>query len=127
MSDIDVIAAAISGDRKAVLQEQLASIDRERIERLAINITTREAIHELLADLRHDILRLEPHSGEADEAMRAHERFALKEEFRRLVLRLSDEQRDCWNDKQALQAEARQLLQQLTTLDRRDRRLTEFT
>lgn len=125
VTDVDIIAAALSGDRRAVITEQLETIEREIIERLAINLTTRQAIHELIHEVRQDILSLEPHEGESD--LRSQERFALKEEFRKLVLRLADEQRDCWNDKQELKKEARALQAALSTLRIRDKRLAEFS
>lgn len=128
VKDIDIITAAISGDRIAVLRDQLDRINTEIIQRLAINITTREAIHDLLHNMRQTILHLEPaHEGLADDPRTRTERLLLEREYRSLILRLADEQRSCWEDIQALKAEARIAEKELLTMQRRDRRLSEFT
>jgi hypothetical protein len=125
--DIDIIAAALTGDRQAVLKDQLRRIDLELIGRLAVNLTTRHAIHELIAHVRADQLRIEaPHEGVADDPMTLRERMGLQREFRALVRELSEEQRSCWHDTQALKAEARLLEKELMQLHQRDRRLGAF-
>lgn len=102
-------------------------MQREIIERLGINITTREAIHELLSHVRHTILQLEPaHEGLPDDPRNRHERILLEHEFRQLVLRLSDEQRSCWGDVQRLKNELRLCTRELLALQKRDKRLTSL-
>ena len=125
--DIDIIAAALTGDRQAVLKDQLRRIDTEIITRMAINLTTRHAIHELLAHVRADQLRIEPlHDGLPEDPLTLRERLGLQREFRMLVRELSEEQRSCWHDTQALKAEARLVEKDLLQLKQRDRRLGEF-
>jgi len=125
--DIDIISAALTGDRQAVLKDQLRRIELEIVTRLAINLTTRHAIHELIAHVRADQLRIEaPHEGMGDDPMTLRERMGLQREFRALVRELSEEQRSCWHDTQALKAEARQVEKELLQLTQRDRRLGEF-
>jgi hypothetical protein len=125
--DIDIIAAALTGDRQAVLKDQLRRIDLEIVTRMAINITTRHAIHELLANVRADQLRIGPlHDGVPDDPSTLRERLGLQREFRMLVRELSEEQRSCWHDTQALKAEARLVEKELLQLQQRDRRLGEF-
>ena len=126
--DIDIITAAISGDKRAVLKDQLERLDREIIDRLAINITARQSIHELISDVRRDILEHEPpHEGAPDDLNIRRDRMMLKREFRTLVKDLLIEQRSCWNDTQVLKAEVRNVERDLLVLKQRDRRLTEFT
>lgn len=128
MSDIDVIRAGINGDAQAVITEQISSIRREIVQRLAINITTREAIHELLSGVRHATLDLEPaHEGLPDDPGNRHERLILGHEYRTLIVRLSEEQRSCWNDVQRLKTELRQCERELLTLQKRDKRLAGLT
>ncbi len=125
--DIDIIHAAMSGDRQTVLKDQLERIDREITQRLAINITTRHAVHELIMELGNDIIALEPpHDGAPDDLGARHERLLLKRELRELTIRLVDEQRACWNDKQTLQTEARLVEKELLTQRLRDKRLTDY-
>jgi len=125
--DIDIVAAALSGDRQAVLTDQLRRIETELIGRLAVNITTRENIHNLLADLRADLLKLEPpHDGLGDDPSTLTDRIALKREWRSLVRELSEEQRSCWADTQALRTEARQVEKELLQVRQRDKRLGDF-
>jgi hypothetical protein len=124
--DIDIIAAALTGDRQAVLKDQLRRIDLEIITRLAINLTTRHAIHELISHVRGDQLRLEAPEGLGEDPSTLRERMALQREFRALVRELSEEQRSCWHDTQALKTEARQVEKELLQLKQRDRRLSEF-
>ena len=126
--DVDIINAALSGDKRAVLKDQLRRIDIEIIERLAVNITIREALHEQLTDLRRDIIALEPaHEGLPDDPVIRRDRFVLKREFRKLVGDLYAEQRDCWRDTQPLKTEARHVENDLLALHQRDRRLQDFT
>lgn len=123
MTDIDVIRSAMTGDARAVLQHQAARVQREIIERLAINITTREAIHELISAVRHTILALAPaHDGLPDDPRERHERLALEHEYRTLILRLSEEQRACWNDVQRLKSELRGCERDLLALEQREKR-----
>jgi hypothetical protein len=125
--DIDIITAALHGDKQAVLKDQLERIDREIIERLAINITTRTSLHELMREVREDVLLLEPpHLNAPDDPTKRHERLGLKREYRYLVKDLMAEQRSCWNDTQALKTEMRIVEKELLALKQRDRRLTEF-
>ena len=125
--DIDIIAAALSGDRQSVMKDQLRRIETELIGRLAVNITTRENIHNLLADIRADLLKLEPpHDGLGEDPSTLTDRIALKREWRALVRELSEEQRSCWNDTQALHAEARLVEKELLQSRQRDKRLGGF-
>jgi hypothetical protein len=125
--DIDIIAAALTGDRQAVLKDQLRRIDTEIIMRLAINLTTRHAIQELLAHVRADQLRLEPeHEGLPENPTTLRERLGLQREFRMLIRELSEEQRSCWADTQALKTEARGVEKELLQLRQRDKRLGDF-
>jgi hypothetical protein len=125
--EFDVIRAALIGDKQAVLQDQLARIDTEALQRLAINITTREALHHVLHEMREEITRLEPpHHGAPDDARREHERLLIKRDYWQLLLRLSEEQRSCWNDTQHLKGEARIVEKELLTVRQRDRRLQDF-
>jgi hypothetical protein len=124
VTDIDSIRAAITGDYQAVLKQQVDLVQREIIERLAINITTREAIHELISHVRRSILQLEPaHEGLPDDPGARRERLVLEHEFRTLVLRLSEEQRNCWSDVQRLKAELRLCERDLLGHQKRDARL----
>lgn len=126
--DIDIIAAALTGDRRAVLKDQLLRINTEIIERLAVNIVTREALHEQLTDLRRDIIATEPaHHGLPDDTIIRRDRFMLKRDYRQLIADLREEQRNCWRDTQVLKGEARQIEKELLALNQRDRRLQEFT
>lgn len=123
-NDVDTVRAAITGDAQAVLNEQIASIEREIIQRRAINLTTRTAIHELLSSVRHTILQLEPaHDGIPDDPRARNERLLLGHEYRALIQRLSEEQRNCWNDIQRLKQELRLCERDLLALQQRDKRL----
>lgn len=123
MNDIDVIAAALSGDRHAVLKDQLRRIEIEIVARLAINITTREAIHHRITDLRTDLLKLAPpHDGLGDDPTTLRDRLSLKREMRLLLRELSDEHRSCWSDTQALRTEARIVEKELLQHQYRDKR-----
>ena len=86
MTDIDVIRSAMTGDARRLLQHQMSRAQREIVERLAINIRTREAIHELISGVRQTILALEPaHDGLPDDPRARHERLALEHEYRTLM------------------------------------------
>lgn len=126
MNEIDAIASAMNGDRRAVLRHQAARVQREIVERLAINIRTRETIHELVSEVRRATLQLEPaHEGLPDDPRARQERMLLEHEYRALILRLSDEQRSCWLDVQRLKAELRGLERDLLAQHKRERRLLD--
>lgn len=125
--DIDIVAAALSGDKKAVLKEQLTRIDREILERVMIELLTRASIEDDVRDLREQLLQLQPaHQGVPDDPVQRRDRLALKKEELDLTKELREERRECWNDVQALKREERDVQKELSTTERRDKRLHEF-
>lgn len=126
--DIDIVAAALSGDKKAVLKEQLRLIDREILERLMIELLTRDGIEHDVADIRNEIIQLQPdHDGNPDDPVKRRDRLALRKEELDLTKELREEREGCWRDVKDLKREERDVQKELTTIEKRDKRLSDFT
>ena len=126
MTDIDTISAALHGDKRAVLKDQLQRLEREVVERLLIDVLTRSAVEAEVTDIRSEIIRLQPPEGQADDPGQRRDRLALEKERADLTKELRVEQRDCWRDVQELKREERQVEKELLTVHQRDKRLREF-
>ncbi len=124
MEDIDVITAALHGDKKAVLRAELVLVHNELGQRLRINTAQRDALNAELAAVRQRIIDLSP-PGDSG-TRHTHDELAQEKEFSRLTQEWRKEQKDCWSDMQHLREVERNLLVQLAFLDQRDRRLREF-
>lgn len=125
--DIDIVAAALSGDKVAVLKDQLQRLEREILERIVIELLTRTTIEHEVADLRNEILNLQPGEGQADDPMARRDRLALKKECLELSGEIRSERRDAWKDVQHLKTEERIVEKELLTVQQRDKRLRDFT
>ena len=124
--EFDHISAALTGDKRAVLKDQLQRLEREVVERLLIDVLTRAAVEGEVTDIRGEIIRLQPREGQGDDPVARRDRLALEKERADLTKELRTEQRDCWRDVQELKREERQVEKELLTVHQRDRRLREF-
>lgn len=125
--DIDIISAAMHGDKQMVLRAELALVRDDLAQRLHINTEQKQMIEEELAGVRQRILDLSP-AAEADgDTRHAREELEQEKAFAQLTTEEREEEKDCWNDIQHLRDVERNLLTQLMYLEQRDRRLREFT
>lgn len=124
--EFDHISAALTGDKRAVLKDQLQRLEREVVERLLIDVLTRAAVEGEVTDIRGEIIRLQPPDGQGDDPVARRDRLALEKERADLTKELRAEQRDCWRDVQELKREERQVEKELLTVHQRDKRLREF-
>lgn len=122
--DIDLITAALHGDKKAVLRAELVLVHNELGQRLRINTAQRDALATELSAVRQRIIDLSP-PGDAG-THHTREELAEEKEYAKLAHEWRQEQKDCWNDLQQLRGVERNLLVQLAFLDQRDRQLREF-
>lgn len=126
--DIDIVAAALSGDKKAVLKDQLKRLEREELERLVLEILSKATIAQEILDIRNEILRLEPlHEELGDDPMKRRDRLALKKEVLTLSKEVRDDERGTWRDVQNLKREEREVQKELIGTKQRDQRLRDFT
>src|ERR1043166_226681 len=101
----DAITAALSGDKRTILKEQLTRIKREELERIVLEILTRNDINDEVADLRNEILKLSPEEHAPDDTTKRRDRLALKKEVLDLTKEERDERRMTWRDVQNLKRE----------------------
>lgn len=120
-NDLDIISAALHGDKKNVLRAEIILVRNDLADRLRINTAQTGALRAELDAVRQRILALTPPDGTSTRDVLAQEKEAAA-----LTRELRQEDKDCWNDTQHLREVERQLLVQLAFLDQRDRRLREF-
>jgi len=125
-SDIDIISAALHGDKKTVLRAELALVRDEIAQRLRINDDQRHALLEELHGVRNRILQLEPDPNLTSQGDGMRNWLGQTKEQIELQKTLLQEQKDCWNDIQHLRDVERNLLVQLAFLDQRDERLRDL-
>ena len=120
-NDLDIISAALHGDKKNVLRAEIILVRNDLAHRLRINTAQTQALRAELDTVRHRILNIAPPDGTPTRDVLAQEKEAAA-----LTRELREEEKDCWNDTLHLREVERQLLVQLAFLDQRDRRLREF-
>lgn len=125
-ANIDIISAALHGDKQTVLHAELDLVRGDLEARHRINDAQRTMIEEELAAVRQHILDLSVQGSLPGEARHTREELEQEKEYRVLTKELRAEDRSCWNDSQHLRDVERNLLSQLLFLDQRDRRLREF-
>jgi len=125
-NDIDIISAALHGDKQTVLRAELALVRDDLAQRLGINTKQHTLIEEELRAVRQRILDLSVPGEVEGETRHTREELEQEKEYAKLTTELRREEKDCWNDLQHLRDVERNLLVQLLFLDQRDRRLREF-
>lgn len=124
--DIDSVTAALSGDKRAVLHEQLKKIKREKLERFVVEVLTNKDIAELVSELRNELLRMQPPDGQREDPQERRDRLTIEKEMLDLKKEGRDETRTTWRDVQNLEREQRDIEKELTTTAQRDKRLHDF-
>jgi len=102
---VDAVLDGLHGDRKAVLSEQLRSIEEHVVERRLIASDTTLTVNDEMTQLTTELLNLPEHQHQ--------ERLVLSKEQRGLRRELRDEVRNTWKDVQALHREEREVEREL--------------
>lgn len=123
--DIDAVVDALHGDKKAVLKDQVKTIEQEIVERRLIASDNALAIHEELTELKTEGQNL-AHAGEGLPDRDRKERLAVEKERLELSRELRAEQRDAWKDVQNLKREEREVEKELSTSEKEHRRAREL-
>lgn len=79
--EIDIISAALHGDQQAVLKYQLASISREILENIFLELAQRHSLHGEIDELRKQLLALEPAEAQPDDPAKRKDRLKLQEQL----------------------------------------------
>jgi hypothetical protein len=79
--EIDIISAALHGDQQAVLKHQLASISREILENIFLELAQRHSLHEEIDELRKQLLALQPAEAQPDDPTTRKDRLKLQEQL----------------------------------------------
>ena len=123
--DLDGVLDALHGDKKAVLKEQLKSIEGEIAERRLIGVDNTLAIHGELGELRNEELNLTREDQSLPDKDR-RDRMVVERERLDLSRELREEHRDTWKDVQNLQREERDVEKELSTTEHEHRRTKEL-
>lgn len=125
--NIDIISAALHGDKQTVLRTELALVRDEIAQRQGINRQQQALLREELQSVRNRIVLLQPGEGELPRTPDVRKDLLSEQKAQAaLSQELREEQKDCWNDIQHLREVERNLLTQLAFLDQRDRRLRDI-
>lgn len=79
--DIDIISAALDGDKQAVLKHQLGQINRDILENIFLELAQRHALHAEIDELRKQVLVLEPAEAQPDDPVKRKDRLKLQEQL----------------------------------------------
>ena len=124
---IDIISAALHGDKQTVLSAELALVRDEIAQRQTITHHQQRVLREELQSVRNRIALLQPGEGELPRAPDVRKELLAEQKAEAMLNEeCRAEIKDCWNDVQHLRDVERSLLTQLAFLDQRDRRLREF-
>lgn len=122
---LDTAVDALHGDKKAVLKDQVKSIEKEIAERRLIAVDNAVTIDEELSELKTEALNL-THAEEGVPDRDRKERLAVEKERLDLSRELREEQRDAWKDVQNLRREEREVEKELSTSEKEHRRAREL-
>lgn len=124
----DDLAAALDdahADKKRLLKGQLRNIEEEIVERRLISSDTALQVHDEVGELSNAIANLAPAHENAPDTQR-RDRMILEREKMDLTKELREEQRESWNDVQALKREEREVEKELITEEQRHKRTKEL-
>lgn len=79
--DIDIIAAALHGDKQTVLRHQLAGISREILENIFLELAQRYSLHDEIDAYRRQLLALEPRDGQPDDPALRKDRLKVQDQL----------------------------------------------
>jgi hypothetical protein len=110
--DMATLNAALHGDKRTVLQEQLKEIDREILEYMLLELAQRHDLHEEIWSLRDQYALLKPNEAEPDDPTKRKDRLKVQEailnlgrEERELQLHVRDTTKDLRREEREKQAE----------------------
>ena len=124
-SDIEVALDDTHADKKRLLKGQLRSIEEEITERRLIATDTALQVHDEVGELDNTMANLRPAHENSPDAQRK-DRMVLEREKLDLTKELREEQRESWNDVQALKREEREVEKELVGEDQRHKRTKEL-
>jgi hypothetical protein len=124
-NELDVVIDALHGDKKAVLKDQVKTIEDEIGERRLIAADTSLVIKDELQELRNETLNL-THAEEGQGDRDRKDRLAVEKQRLDLSRELRGEQRDSWKDVQNLRREEREVEKELSTSEKEHRRAREL-
>src|SRR5215216_2961133 len=109
--NIDIISAALHGDKQTVLRTELALVRDEIAQRQGINRQQHQMLADELQSVRNRIAVLQPGEGELPLAPDSRKDLLAEQKAHAVLAQeLREEQKDCWNDVQHLRDVERNLL-----------------
>lgn len=123
--DVDIALESRHADKKAVLKGQLRSIEEELTERRLIAADTALQVHDEVGVIDNTLANLRPAHENAPDVERK-DRMVLEREKLELTKELREEQRESWNDVQALKREEREVEKELVSEGQRHKRSKEL-
>jgi len=122
------LMAAIQGDREEVLKEQVGSIEEEIGERKELEEKSEENIGEEVSEVKQEILKLKTPEDlpVPDPAEWRRDRIKLENQKLGLTHEMRQEKRDCWKDVQGLKEEEREAEKEISSLEKRKKRIGDI-
>ena len=124
--DMATVSAALHGDKRTVLQQQLKEIAREILEYLILELAQRHDLHKEVWDLRAQYVLLTPNEAEPDDPTTRKDRLKVQDailglarEDRELQMHVRDTTKDLRREEREKQAE-------LLQTDLREQRLNDL-
>jgi hypothetical protein len=124
-NELATIVDAVHGDKKAVLRDQVASIEKEIGKRQLIAVDSAMTIKEELQELKTESLNM-THAEKGLPDAERKDRLSIEKERLSLSRELRAEQRDTWKDVQNLRREEREVEKELATSSREHRRARDL-
>jgi len=125
--DNNSLFAAMQGDKKIVLKEQVLRIEEEIKEREKVDRFTLDVIEQEILEIQNEILKLRP-MGPSHGASAELRKELQEMEKEKLVLSKEKrvEKRDAWKDVQVLKQEERDVEKELSQIEKRRERYKEM-
>ena len=123
--EFSAIVDALHGDKRAVLRDQVKSIEDEIGQRRMIAVENKVSINEELRELKTESLNVS-HAEEGLPDAERKDRLVIEKERLALSRELRAEERDTWKDVQNLRREEREVEKELSTSARDHRRAREL-
>jgi hypothetical protein len=121
MNDLNRVLESLHSDKVRVLRDQLAAIDHQESERQKITLVVKDELHEQLAEVREEELRVTPDWDSATALDKdRRDRIVFLQKRWDLTGELQREVRNCWLDHQKLEEERREIEKELTILTKHD-------
>lgn len=126
-SDVDVITAALHGDKQTVLRESIKMVQREILENIILKLAQEHDLYETIKDLRNQLAQASPAESQPENAQDRRDRLKLQEQVIAEQRALHDLQLKINDANASLKHEEREYLSRLLENELRHERFSKLT